>query len=237
MPQLYPRNINAFAKWSVIGGAVFVALLMIVLAIYARTTNNQVGVPVEQPVGFQHSLHAGQLGIDCRYCHTSVEVAASANIPATETCMTCHSQIRVGAPALENVYASWGTVDTDGDGAWDAFRSQGAPGAGEPIAWNRVHDLADFVYFNHSAHINGGVGCSSCHGRIDQMAGIWKTESMTMGWCLECHRAPERFVRPRSEVLNMAYERPENQLELGSELVEAYHINTEKLPQCSTCHR
>jgi hypothetical protein len=217
MPQYFPPNANAFAKWTVYGGILFIVLLATSLTVFARTTNNRVKVPIEQPIAFQHSLHAGELGIDCRYCHSSVEVAASANIPPTETCMTCHSQIRVGTPQLAGVYASWE--------------------AEMPIQWNRVHDLADFVYFNHSAHISSGVGCSNCHGRVDQMAGIWKAEEMSMGWCLECHRAPEKFLRPRSEVFNLAYEPPADQLALGHELVETYQINTEKLPQCSTCHR
>ncbi len=217
MPQYFPPIANALAKWTVIGGLIFTILLITTLTVFARTTNNRVRVPVAQPIGFQHSLHAGELGLDCRYCHTSVEVSATASVPSTETCMTCHSQIRVGAPALQPVAASW---------------------EGEiPIRWNRVHDLADFVFFNHSAHINNGVGCSSCHGRVDEMDGIWKAKPMTMGWCLDCHRNPERFVRPRSEVFNMAYEPPANQRELGTELVEAYHIDTDKLPQCSTCHR
>lgn len=217
MPQYFPPVANALAKWTVIGGLIFTILLIATLTVFARTINNRVRVPVAQPIGFQHSLHAGELGLDCRYCHTSVEVSATASVPSTETCMTCHSQIRVGAPALQPVVASW----------------EGKT----PIRWNRVHDLADFVFFNHSAHINNGVGCGSCHGRVDEMDGIWKAKPMTMGWCLDCHRNPERFVRPRSEVFNMAYEPPANQRELGTELVEAYHIDTDKLPQCSTCHR
>lgn len=217
MPQDFPRNANAFTKWLILAGGVFMVLLVAVLAYYARTTNNAVGVPVTQPVDFQHNLHAGQLGLDCRYCHSSVEEAPVAGVPPTETCMTCHSQIRVDSPQLAAVQASWDS--------------------GEPIEWNRVHDLPDFVYFDHSAHVNQGVGCSSCHGRVDQMGGMWKNEPMTMGWCLECHRAPENHVRPRSEVFNMAYVPPADQIDLGNELVAAYHINTEKLPQCSTCHR
>ncbi len=217
MPNYFPPNANAFAKWSIYGGIVFTILLVTSLLVYARTSNNRVRVPVEQPIAFKHNLHAGQLGLDCRYCHSSVEVSADATVPSTETCMTCHSQIRVGAPALATVQASWDD--------------------GTPIVWNRVHDLADFVFFNHSAHISVGIGCSNCHGQIDEMEGIWKNEPLTMGWCLECHRAPERFVRPRSEVFNLAYEPPTDQLELGRELVETYHINTEKLLQCSTCHR
>ena len=217
MPQYFPPNANAFAKWLVIGGGAFVVLLMIVMAFYARTTNNAVGVPIAQPVAFQHNLHADQLGLDCRYCHTSVETAASAGMPGTETCMTCHSQVRVGSPALEVVQASWDS--------------------GAPIAWNRVHDMGDYVYFDHSAHINSGVGCSDCHGDVDEMGGIWKAEPMTMGWCLECHRAPEEYLRPRADVFDMDYVRPSDQLALGTELVEAYHVNDEKLIQCSTCHR
>ena len=132
MPQYFPPIANALAKWTVIGGLIFTILLITTLTVFARTTNNRVRVPVAQPIGFQHSLHAGELGLDCRYCHTSVEVSATASVPSTETCMTCHSQIRVGAPALQPVVASW---------------------EGEiPIRWNRVHDLADFVFFNHSAH-------------------------------------------------------------------------------------
>ena len=218
MPNYFPPNSNAFAKWLIWGGVIFTALLATSLTVFARTTNNKVRVPIEQPVAFSHALHNGQLGIDCRYCHTSVEVAASANIPPTETCMTCHSQIRVGAPQLSVVQASWDN--------------------NEPIQWNRVHDLADFVYFNHSAHINKGIGCSNCHGRMDQMEGVWKNEPLSMGWCLECHRNPAQHVRPKSEVFNMAYEPPAyGQLELGEQLVAAYNINEDKLPQCSTCHR
>ncbi len=217
MPQILPPNANTFAKWSIIGGLVFLTLLVCALVAFARTERNRVGVPVTQPVAFQHSLHAGELGIDCRYCHSSVEVAAYANVPPTEVCMTCHSQIRVGSPQLAPVANSWET--------------------GVPLQWNKVHDLADFVYFNHSAHVNNGVGCSYCHGRMDQMSAVWKAKPMTMGWCLECHRNPAKFVRPRSEILNMAYEYPENQAELGPELVKAYEINTEALPTCSTCHR
>lgn len=217
MPQYFPPNVNGFVRWALIGGGAFTLALMVALPIYARTMNNAVGVPVEQPIAFAHNLHVAQLGLDCRYCHTSVEVAASANVPASETCMTCHSQVRVGAPELQVLWDSW-----ENDAS---------------IRWNRVHDLPEYAYFDHSAHIANGVGCSTCHGQVDQMEGIWKTEPMTMGWCMECHRAPERFVRPRSEVFNMAYTPPSDQLTLGRELVAAYHIDTDKLISCSTCHR
>jgi hypothetical protein len=217
MPNYFPPNSNAFAKWLIWGGILFIALLATSLTVFARTFNNKVRVPVAQPVAFSHALHNGQMGIDCRYCHSSVEVAASANVPSTEVCMSCHSQIRVGSPQLANVQQSWDT--------------------NTPIAWNRVHDLADFVYFNHSAHINKGMGCTECHGQMNRMEAVWKNEPLTMGWCLECHRNPAAFVRPREEVFNMEYRHPENQAELGAMLVNEYNINTEKLPQCSTCHR
>lgn len=217
MPQHFPPNSNAFAKWSIVGGLVFVIVLVTVLAIFARVSNYRVGVPVAQPVAFSHALHAGELGLDCRYCHNTVEVAAFANIPSTETCMTCHSQVRAGTPQLAPIWQSWES--------------------GVPVQWHRVHNSPDFVYFNHSAHVNKGIGCSECHGRVDQMAQIWKAEEMSMGWCLDCHRDPARYVRPREEVFNLAYERPANQLELGASLVRSYHINTQKLPDCWVCHR
>lgn len=217
MPQLFPPNSNSFVRWTIVAGTIFLVLLVTALTVFARTSNNRVGVPVPQPVDFSHALHAGSLGLDCRYCHSTVETSSFANIPSTETCMTCHSQIRVNAPQLAAVQESWDS--------------------GLPIEWNRVHDMPEFVYFDHSIHVAKGVGCSTCHGRVDQMEGIWKNEPMTMGWCLDCHKAPERYLRPRGEVLNMAYKRPDNQLELGQALVEAYHINEEKLPQCWTCHR
>lgn len=196
---------------------VFFIVLITVLAIFARVSNNKVGVAIEQPVAFAHNLHAGQLGISCAYCHASVETSAVAGVPPTETCMACHSQIRVGTEQLAAVQKSWDT--------------------NIPIEWNKVTDLADFVYFNHAIHVNKGVGCAECHGRVDQMEVVFKAEPLTMGWCLECHRAPEKFLRPREEVFNMAYEKPANQLELGQNLVEEYHINLDKLISCSVCHR
>lgn len=220
MPNYFPPNSNSFVKWLAVGGGIFALVLMIALPLYARLNNNQVGVPVAQPVDFPHNLHTVEVGLDCRYCHTTVETSNTASVPPTETCMTCHSQIRTGDPMLQAVFNSWEN--------------------GTPIQWNRVHDMPDYVFFNHSAHVNNGIGCSSCHGRVDQMDGMWKNEPMTMGWCLECHRDPEARLRPVSEVFNMAYQAPTEkaeQRELGAALVEAYHIDTDKLIQCSTCHR
>ncbi len=169
----------------------------------------------DQPVPFSHQHHVGGLGLDCRYCHTSVEVAASAGIPPTKTCMNCHSQIWSDSETLAPVRES--------------FRSD------KSIEWRRIHDLPDFAYFNHSAHVNKGVGCTTCHGRVDRMPLIVQEASLQMEWCLDCHRAPEKYVRPRSEVFNPAWTPPANQIEEGRKLVELYKIDTRT--SCNTCHR
>ena len=175
----------------------------------------QAGVPREQPVPFSHQHHVGGIGLDCRYCHTTVETAAFANIPPTKTCMNCHSQIWSTSPTLEPVR--------------DSFRTD------KSIQWTRVHDLPDFAYFNHSIHVNKGVGCSTCHGQVDRMPLVWQHASLQMEWCLECHRHPEKYVRPRDQVFNMAYEPPPDQIALGRALVKEYKILS--LTHCSTCHR
>jgi len=169
----------------------------------------------EQPIQFSHERHVAGNGIDCRYCHTSVETSAFAGIPPTKTCMNCHSQIFAASPYLEPVRASFRT--------------------GESIRWTRVHDLPDFVYFDHSIHVAKGVGCATCHGRVDQMPLMYQVASLQMQWCLDCHRNPERFVRPREAVYRMDYEPPADQLALGRKLVADYQIR--KLTSCSTCHR
>jgi hypothetical protein len=175
-------------------------------------------VPVEQPGGgFNHQLHVA-LGMDCRYCHTAVEVAAHSNIPPTETCMGCHSQIISRSEKVAFIWQSWET--------------------GTSIQWNKVHDLPAFVYFNHSIHVAKGVGCSTCHGRIDQMRVVYKTQPLFMSWCLDCHRNPEKYVRPREEIFNMAWTPPANQLEVGRRLVQEYNIRSSwELTNCAICHR
>ena len=150
---------------------------------------------VTQPVQFSHAHHVGGLGIDCRYCHTSVDQSSFANIPPTKTCMNCHSQIWVTSPYLEPVRSSWRT--------------------GESIQWTRVNNLPDFVYFNHSIHVKKGIGCETCHGRLDQMPGIYQAQSLQMEWCLNCHRHPEQYVRPREAVVTMGYVPAKSQAELG----------------------
>jgi hypothetical protein len=173
---------------------------------------------VEQPIQFSHAHHAGGVGIDCRYCHTSVETSSFAGIPPTRTCMNCHSEIWNTAPILEPVRAS--------------FRDN------RNLTWIRVNDLPDFVYFNHQIHVRQGVGCATCHGRVDQMPLTYQAAPLLMEWCLDCHRAPEKYLRPRDQVFNMAYEPPANQLDLGRRLKQDYGISTvEHMTSCSVCHR
>lgn len=216
MPQVFSRSANTIALVSIAvvlllaGGAIG-----LIMAFERSRYTTDVGVPREQPVQFSHQHHAGQLGIHCGYCHTTVETSAFAGIPPTHTCMSCHSQIWIDSPMLEPVRASYRT--------------------GEAISWNRVHDLPGFVYFNHSIHVSKGIGCASCHGRVDQMTLISKAETLQMQWCLDCHQAPEKHIRPRELVYQMDYQQPPNQDELGRKLVAEYKVR--KLLDCYTCHR
>jgi hypothetical protein len=174
-----------------------------------------VGYRPEQPVPFDHSLHAGQLGMDCRYCHTTVETAAHAAIPSTEICMNCHKQIAAKSEKLLAVRQSYAS--------------------GDPIPWVRVHDLPDFAYFDHSAHVSRGVSCKSCHGRIDKMEQVTQVETLRMGWCLDCHRNPEPHLRPRDRVTDLDWVPSEDPIQLGRRLREQNNINPST--DCSTCHR
>jgi hypothetical protein len=219
MSQIFHRSLNIWSKVSILGGAVFVGVLgfAVVTLSWSGYVTGQ-GVTKDQPVQFSHAHHVGSMGIDCRYCHTTVEESAFANIPPTKTCMNCHSQIWTNAPILEPVRAS--------------FREN------KPLEWNRVHDLPDFVYFNHSIHVAKGVGCATCHGPIDRMPLVYQENSLMMRWCLECHRNPAKYVRPKDQVFNMAYQRPANDPDLGERLVKEYNIaGPNQLTSCSTCHR
>ncbi len=216
MSQIFHHSTNTIAKASIFGALFAVAGgLWLLLQVNRTPYVTQANVARDQPVPFSHQHHVGGMGLDCRYCHTSVEKAAVAGIPPTKTCMNCHAQIWADSPTLEPVRES--------------FRSD------RPIEWVRVHDLPDFAYFDHSAHVNKGVGCTTCHGRVDQMPLVWQEQSLQMEWCLECHRNPQKYVRPKSEVFNVAWEPPANQLELGRQLVKEYGIHPRT--SCSTCHR
>ena len=210
---------NALARSSLAGAAGLVLFLGWAVFVLMRSSwVTRQHEFVEQPIQFSHAHHAGGMGIDCRYCHTSVETSAFAGIPPTKTCMNCHSQLWNTAPILEPVRAS--------------FRDD------KPLSWVRVHDLPDFVYFNHGIHVNKGVGCATCHGQVDKMPLVYQNATLMMNWCLDCHRNPEKYVRPRDQVFNMNWERPADDPDLGARLVKEYKIGTvEQLTSCSTCHR
>ena len=219
MAQIFHQSTNTISKFSIFGFLFIVAGLTWVGAEINRSPYiTQAEVAREQPIQFSHAHHVGGMGIDCRYCHTTVETSSFAGIPPTKTCMNCHSQIWVDSPFLEPVRSSFRT--------------------GESLQWTRVNDLPDFVYFNHSIHVNKGIGCDTCHGKVDQMPLMWQHASLQMEWCLECHRQPEKYLRPKEQVYNMQYQPPANQLELGKELRNKYKIpSTSLLTDCSTCHR
>jgi hypothetical protein len=217
MAQVFKPSANTFARLTIFGALFAVAGGLWALAAFNRS-DYMTGAHVQraQPVQFSHRHHVYELGIDCRYCHTTVEVSSYANIPPTEICMNCHSQIWADSPTLEPVRASYRT--------------------GESIPWVKVHDLPDFAYFDHSIHVAKGVGCATCHGRVDLMNLTWQESTLHMEWCLDCHRNPERYVRPREQIFNMTWAPAgTDQLTLGTQLVAEYGI--ESRDDCSVCHR
>ncbi|MBT5873119.1 MAG: cytochrome c3 family protein [Candidatus Latescibacteria bacterium] len=222
MPQIFTPAANTVAKASIVGGFLLVASLLssvFYLGSTSYVTRQQDVRP--QPVPFSHRHHVNQLGIDCRYCHTSVEESNFAGLPQTKTCMSCHSMVWTDAPMLEPVRESYAT--------------------GESLEWVRVHDLPDYVYFNHSIHVNKGIGCESCHGAVNEMALMFQENSLQMMWCLECHRNPEAHIRDRADIYKFEsqpdYDPPADQLALGEQLVRSYKVNKIQLEDCSICHR
>lgn len=217
--QLFTPTHNVLSRLSLLlfvaGAAGFLGFLDILhRSPYVRYTK----IRREQPVPFSHKHHSN-LGIDCRYCHTSVEKSSFANVPPTQTCMNCHNIMWKESDMLEPVRDSWAT--------------------GESLEWTRVHDLPDFVYFNHSAHVNNGIGCSTCHGRVDQMPLMYREKPLYMKWCLECHRDPSQFVRPEDKIFDMAFDPTTQSQEVRDALVEEYQIETHnhRLTNCAICHR
>jgi hypothetical protein len=216
MPQVFHRSANTAAKWTLLGGPVF--LVAGLWGVHILNTSNYLtrqGMYRQQPIPFSHKHHVEDDGLDCRYCHTSVETSPFAGIPSTHVCMTCHSQIWAESAMLAPVHESYRT-DT-------------------PIQWVRVNDLPDYVYFDHSIHVNKGVACIMCHGEVNKMPLTYQAKSLRMKWCLSCHREPERFVRPREHVFDMEWVPPRDQLTMGRNLVKEYKI--QKLTDCYTCHR
>jgi hypothetical protein len=225
MANIFPKATNlivikAMFALSVIGGLATVAVWYYFTPKYSR-----VGYQPVQPVAFDHSLHAGQLGIDCRFCHSYVEVSGQSNYPATQVCMSCHTQIQANNPKLQPVRDSWAT--------------------GQPISWVKIHNVPDYAYFNHSAHVNRGISCVSCHGQINEMQVVSEQKPLSMGWCLSCHRSPENYVRPiaaetpgaTSPVFNLDWHPPAGatQAELGRKLVHDWKIDPPT--NCAGCHR
>lgn len=207
--QIFPRSLNLLpvalaSGLAVAGGAVTFAFWY-----YGSPWNLQVGYAPEQPVAYSHRLHAGELGIDCRYCHANVERSEEAMVPPTQTCMGCHAVVKKDSPRLQPVRESWAS--------------------GKPVEWVRVHKLPDHAYFDHSVHVQGGVGCVSCHGRIDQMEVVRQQKPLSMSWCLDCHRNPEPNLRPREEVTNMSWEPDPSEPFAANEVSPPTH--------CTGCHR
>jgi hypothetical protein len=214
MSQIFHRSTNALARFTIFGAIFFLAGLTWIWWTLNRTYSTRQDVVVQQPVPFSHEHHVEAMGIHCLYCHTTVEDSKFAGIPPTATCMNCHKTIWDTSPTLAPVRASFAN--------------------GTPIEWRRVNDLPDFVYFNHSIHIKKGIGCATCHGRVDKMPLMRQARSLEMAWCLDCHRDPAKYVRPRDQIFNMAW-KADDQETLGKELVQKYHVRS--LTNCSTCHR
>jgi len=230
--QIFHRSANVISRASIYAGIFTLAFALWACIQFQRSPYvTYAGVVRPQPVPFSHQHHVGGLGIDCRYCHTSVETSGFAGIPPTKTCMNCHSQMWTSAPLLEPVRES--------------LRS------GRSLEWNRVNDLPDFVYFDHSIHVNKGVGCNTCHGPVDRMPMMFNYNSLQMEWCIQCHRGPEKNLRPRDQVFNMRYQQPTadlpvvvdgksftEQMDLGKYLAQKYHLRTVlDITSCNTCHR
>jgi len=216
MPQIFHRSTNTISRLTIFGVVFVVAAAGWALNEINRSSYvTQARVARAQPVPFSHRHHVAGIGIDCRYCHTSVETAAFAGLPPTETCMNCHRQIWADAPMLEPVRES--------------MRS------GQSLAWTRVHDLPDFVYFDHSIHVAKGVGCTTCHGPVGDMPLMWQEASLQMEWCVDCHRQPAKYLRPKDEVFSIHWRPPADQLEVGARLAREYDARPRT--SCSTCHR
>jgi hypothetical protein len=235
MANFFPRWTNFLPlKVAVCAGAAGVGIVA-AFTYYATPKALVVGYQPAQPIPFSHKIHVDQLGLDCRYCHSFVDVSGHSNVPTSNTCWNCHQHVQKESPKLQPLR--------------DRFNPE-HPDYGKPIEWVRVHKLADYAYFNHAAHVNRGISCTSCHGRVDQMEVVWHAENLSMGWCLECHRAPEKHLRPLEEVFTMDFEavdylkqneildsdgnRLETQLDLGLKLKEEWQVTPKE--SCTTCH-
>ena len=209
--QIFPRSLNYLPLVAAVGVAVLGGGITFGIWYYFSPRNTQVGYAPEQPIPYSHKLHAGELGIDCRYCHANIERSQEAMIPPTQACMGCHAVVKKDSPKLAALRASWSS--------------------GAPLEWVRVHRVADYVYFDHSVHLAAGVGCVSCHGRIDQMEVVRQDQPLNMGWCLECHRDPKPNLRPKDQITNMTWT-PSDE-----ERTEFAEVTLRGPEHCSGCHR
>lgn len=220
MPNLFPRWTNRLPLQVLVGAVVAGGLVSAAVAYFFTPKYTQVGYQPVQPVPFQHDIHVNQLGMDCRYCHSNVEVSAASNIPTAQTCMNCHSQIQKNNPKLAQLRKAWET--------------------GEPLPWVKIHYVPDYAYFNHSVHVNRGVSCVSCHGNVNHMDVVYKDQPQSMSWCLDCHRDPAKHVRPTADVFNLDWKPSGDnpvkaQRELGAQLVKQWKIHPPE--NCAGCHR
>ena len=229
MANIFPRALNWLPLQVFICGGALATLVVAGVWYYFTPKYTRVGYMPTQPVPFSHEIHVNQLGMDCRYCHSHVEVAAHSNVPTTQTCMNCHAHLGNARAAAPNDPAGAGHPKLAA--VWDSWES------GQPIEWIRIHQAPDYVYFNHAVHVNRGVSCKSCHGPVNRMEVVWHDEPHSMGWCLECHRAPEEHLRPNSEVYNLDWEPDggETQRQIGMRLKEEWEVNPPV--NCRGCHR
>ncbi|MGD7652679.1 MAG: cytochrome c3 family protein [Verrucomicrobiales bacterium] len=231
MANIFPRWSNLLPLKIVVCAGTVAGGIALAFSYYATPKTLAVGYQPSQPIPFSHKIHVDQLGLDCRYCHSFVEVSGHSNVPTGNTCWNCHQHVQQDSPKLEPLHISMNPNHPSYDG--------------EPIEWVRIHKLPDYVYFNHSAHVSRGISCQSCHGDVDQMEVVYQAENLSMGWCLECHRSPEDNLRPLEEVFNFAYDAEdwltENPMEgvdtteeLGLKLKEQFKVTPKE--SCATCH-
>lgn len=216
MAQLFPEWTNKIPLWGALGGLVVPVLAVAGVWYYGSPEYTDVGYAPEQPIPYSHKLHVGEMGMDCRYCHSYVEVSSEANIPPTQTCMNCHKLVGKDLASLEPLRQSLAK--------------------NRPVEWVRVHHLGEYAYFSHQPHLRAGVGCVTCHGQVDQMEIVTQAEPLSMGWCLDCHRNPAPHLRPPDQVFNMRWTPPEDQLEVATAMIEEMSLNA-PVTDCSGCHR
>jgi hypothetical protein len=212
--QLFPKWANKLPIIVLLSLTISLGLIVHLFWYWFSPQHLNVGYQPTQPIPFSHATHVSKVGLDCRYCHSNVEKAAHSNIPTTETCMNCHKQVKTDSPHIKKLTEYYNN--------------------NTPIEWVRVHMLPDYVYFNHSAHVNVGVSCVQCHGKVNKMDIVYQSKSLSMSWCLECHRNPENYLWPKDKITNLDW-KPTNQLKLGLELKETYNVNPGEA--CSVCHR